>query len=52
MAQVFSAEMKALLLVLDFVESADDDRFIIFTDSLSSMQALQSRKLSDPLVLA
>ena len=50
-ATVFSAEMKALLLALDFIESADDDRFIIFTDSLSSMQALQSRKLSDPLVL-
>ena len=43
--------MKALLFALDFIESAEDDRFIIFTDSLSSMQAIQSRKLSDPYVL-
>ena len=37
---IFLAEVKATDLALDLVEHSDSTRFIIFSDSLSSLQAL------------
>ena len=49
-ASIFSAEVLALDLALRFVESRRDRKFIIFSDSLSVLQALKNRNLSNPLV--
>ena len=50
-SSIFSAELTALKLAFDYVEELDSVRnFIIYTDSLSSIQALQSRKWENPLV--
>ena len=41
-SSIFSAELHALYLALDRVETADDDErnFIIFSDSKSALQAI------------
>ena len=49
-ASIFSAELRAILLALDFVERSANDKFIIFSDSLSSLQALDNLKLDNPTV--
>ena len=41
-ASIFTAELQALKMAFNIVKNCDDDRFIIFTDSLSSLQALDS----------
>ena len=49
-ASIFSAELRAILLALDFVERSANDKFIIFSDSLSSLQALDNLKLDNSTV--
>ena len=49
-SSIFSAEIKAIDLALDLVEHTDSTRFIIFSDSLSSLQALHNQKLENPYV--
>ena len=49
-SSIFSAEVKAIDLALDLVEQSDSSRFIIFSDSLSSLQALHHQKLENPSV--
>ena len=49
-SSIFSAEVKAIDLALDLVEQSDSTRFIIFSDSLSSLQALHNQKLENPSV--
>ena len=52
-SSIFSAELHALYLALDWVETADDDErnFIIFPDSKSALQAISGQDWTLPLVL-
>jgi hypothetical protein len=43
---VFTAEITALLTALRFVGSGQPGEFLVLTDSLSSIEALHSRKIS------
>ena len=50
---LFPAELHALYLALDRVETANDDEknFIIFSDSKSALQAILGQDWTHPLVL-
>ena len=52
-SSIFSAELHALYLDLDTIETADDDEreFIIFSDSKSALLAISGQDWSHPLVL-
>ena len=50
-ASIFSAELKAIDLALSHIEQDAYWRYIIFTDSLSVMQALEGEKTDNPLVV-
>src|SRR6266446_2420552 len=50
-SSIFSAECYAVILGLQFIELSQDDKFIIFSDSLSCLQALCSFKYEHPHVL-
>ena len=49
-SSIFSAEAKAILLALNFIEDHDSNRFVIFSDSLSCLQAIHSSKWTSPLI--
>ena len=48
---IFSAELKAIGLALNHIEQDAYWRYIIFTDSLSAMQALEGEKTDNPLIV-
>ena len=48
---VFSAELKALLLAFEHVSCSVNEKFLIFSDSLSSLQALQGSGVDNPLLM-
>ncbi len=50
-ATVFSAELKALLLALEHIRKSQNDKFIIFSDSLSALQALQGCDFRNSLLM-
>ena len=50
-SSVFSAELKAIDLALNHIEQDAYWRYIIFTDSLSAMQALEGEKMDNPLIV-
>ena len=50
-ASVYTAEIKAILLALDVIEKSNKKKFIICSDSLSCLQALENRKLDHPLLI-
>ncbi|WP_143559357.1 reverse transcriptase-like protein, partial [Solemya velum gill symbiont] len=50
-SSIFSAELCALLLALQRIQSHKSSKFIVFTDSLSSLQSLSSFRITHPLVL-
>ena len=50
-ASIFTAELRAILHALDIVSSYDDMSFIIFSDSLSCLYALQGNNFDNPDVL-
>ena len=47
---IFSAELRALILALEYIQTTNHRNYIIFSDSKSSLQALQDRQTSNPLV--
>ena len=47
-ASIFTAELQALKMAFNMVKNCDGDRFIIFTDALSSLQALDSTNCDHP----
>ena len=47
---IYSAELRALLLALELIEGSTKKHFIIFSDSLSAMQALKNPHPDHPLV--
>ena len=49
-SSIFSAEIKAIDIALDFLEQSRSNRFIIFSDSLSVLQALSNQKFENPLI--
>ena len=49
-SSVFSAELKAVDLALDHIKEDGYWRYIILTDSLSAMQALDNQKTDNPLI--
>jgi len=49
-ASVFTAEVRAIINALDEIKDSIASKFIIFTDSLSCLQALQYMKLEHPLI--
>ena len=50
-SSIFSAEMKALLLALRMVYQSRGEKFLILSDSLSSLIAIQERKLDHPFLI-
>ena len=49
-SSIFTAEVKALDLALNFVSSLNRTKFLIFSDSLSTLQALKNRNIEHPLI--
>ena len=49
-ASIFTAELQALKMAFTIVKNSDWDGFIIFTDSLSSLQALDSNNCDHPFI--
>ena len=49
-SSVFTAELQAISLALDFIENSRQDQFLIFSDSLSSLQAIQNHHFDVPLI--
>ena len=50
-SSIFSAELKAIDLALNHIEQDAYWRYIIFTDSLSAMQALEGEKTDNPFIV-
>ena len=48
---VFTAELKAISLALKHIEGSNHQGFVICSDSLSALQALENRNIGNPLVL-
>ena len=49
-ASIFTAEIWAIITALEEIKNASESKFIIFTDSLSCLQALLYMKLEHPLI--
>ena len=49
-ASIFTAEIWAIIKALEVIKNASASKFIIFTDSLSCLQALLYMKLEHPLI--
>ena len=50
-SSIFSAEANAIILALKFVASFDESNFMICTDSLSCLLAIESCKTQNPFIL-
>ncbi len=50
-ASVFSAEAKAIQLALQHIQNSNSGRYIIFSDSLSCLQAIKSCQSNNPLII-
>ena len=49
-ASIFSAELHAVFLALDHVETSTEQKFVIFTDSMSCLQSIKGQDWKHPLV--
>ena len=49
-SSIFTAEARAIILALKFIAASDKSKFIICSDSLSCLLAIQSAKLKNPLI--
>jgi len=50
-ASIFTAEIHALGMALDIVRRTRSKDYVVFSDSLSSLQAIESCKVENPLIL-
>ena len=50
-SSIFTAELSALKMALDIIEFSNGRRFIIYTDSLSSLMALQGSNHKHPYIV-
>ena len=51
-SSIFSAELKAIDLTLNHIEQDSYWRYVIFTDSLSAIRALDGEKTDNPLIVS
>ena len=49
-ASVFTAEVWAIIIFLEQIKMSSASKYIVFTDSLSCLQALHHMKLEHPLI--
>jgi ribonuclease HI len=49
-ATIFSAEAKAIDLALNFISQYNEEKFIIFSDSLSVLQSINNRNMENPFI--
>ena len=49
-SSIFSAEVRAIDLTFRFITSRNEEKFIIFSDSLSVLQSLKGKKITNPLI--
>ena len=49
-ASFCTAELLAIEAAIEYIWDSSDEEFMIITDSLSSLQALKSQKLNNPIV--
>ena len=49
-ASIFTAEVWAIIKALEEIKYSGASKYIVFTDSLSCLQALHSMKLEHPLI--
>ena len=49
-SSIFTAEAHAILLALECIEHSNRKRFLIFTDSMSCLQALDHLKIDHPII--
>ena len=49
-ASICTAELLAIEAAIEYISESSDEEFMIITDSLSSLQALKSQKLNNPIV--
>jgi len=50
-ASIFTAEIHALDMALDIIRRTRSKDSVVFSDSLSSLQAIESCKVKNPLIL-
>ena len=50
-ASIFTAEIYALDMALDIIRRARSKDYVVFSDSLCSLQATESCKVENPLIL-
>ena len=49
-SSIFTAEARAILLALECIEHSNRKRFLIFSDSMSCLQALDHLKIDHPII--
>ena len=49
-ASICTAELLAIEASIEYICESSDDEFMVITDSLSSLQALKSQKLNNPII--
>ena len=49
-ASICTAELLAIEAAIEYIRDSSDEEFMIITDLLSSLQALKSQKLNNPIV--
>ncbi len=50
-ASIFSAELRAILLAFKYIDRSSHNKFVICTDSLSSLQAIGGLQLDNNIIL-
>ena len=50
-SSIFGAEANTMLLSLKFVASSDESKFMICSDSISCLLAIENRKTQNPFIL-
>ena len=50
-ASIFTAEIKGIDLALNLIAESENEKFIIFSDSLSVLLSLRNRKQDNPLII-
>jgi len=50
-ASIFTAKIHALDMALDIIHHTRSKDYVVFSDSLSSLQAIESCKVENPLIL-
>jgi len=50
-ASIFTAEIQALVMALDIIRRTRSKDYVVFSDTLSSLQGIESCKVKNPLIL-